>query len=656
MLLPEKAPPRRRSALFAGGCWALVAVAGVSLIARPSRERGSTRLDTAMVDDAPPATSDTDPTRASAPHDAFSYSYATAEATHAPHIVYILADDLGWNDVGYQSSDLDGFSPTLDHLANGGVRLTSFYALHQCTPARSALLSGYYPIHTGMYHGTILAEMPWGLPLQFTLLPEWLQEAANYSTQAIGKWDVGHFAKDYVPTSRGFDGFLGYYSAYVGYFSWVAATDYCELDPAEPYCWVDMHDDAAPGADSHSSSTLPTPTGEYSTSLFSRRAVDVVRTHASLYGGAGAMTKPLFLYFAPTAVHAPTKVPNSFFRAHKHELSAFENLGRQLVAAELLFLDYAVANITDALRDTDMYDNCVIIFSSDNGPVPSSTNGGGSAAPLRGRKLFLWEGGVRVPAFVHSPLLPEAALGTEFSGLFHITDWIPTLVGGLLNRTDLLEALPTGGLDGVDQWAALKGERANAHPRQEVLLNIDNFNMTSMLYHAAIRVGKWKLVHEINQTWWAVPLGADPPMTNEQMMLMGDDLEINLMIDPELATPVSALYDIDADETERHDLSAKHPDVVADLRARLARYASNMTASNWCNDAAHRTIAWAVFEKHGGYVVPWLDDADYMYKCSGTGVRGGDSDPPQDPEGGPADGGMDGGPGRRALTRRRAGL
>ena len=92
-----------------------------------------------MVDDAPPATSDTDPTRASAPHDAFSYSYATAEATHAPHIVYILADDLGWNDVGYQSSDLDGFSPTLDHLANGGVRLTSFYALHQCTPARSAL-------------------------------------------------------------------------------------------------------------------------------------------------------------------------------------------------------------------------------------------------------------------------------------------------------------------------------------------------------------------------------------------------------------------------------------------------------------------------------------------------------------------------------------
>ena len=111
MLLPdvEGAPPRRRSALFAGGCWALVAVAGVSLIARPSRERGSTRLDTAMVDDAPPATSDTDPTRASAPHDAFSYSYATAEATHAPHIVYILADDLGWNDVGYQSSDLDGF-------------------------------------------------------------------------------------------------------------------------------------------------------------------------------------------------------------------------------------------------------------------------------------------------------------------------------------------------------------------------------------------------------------------------------------------------------------------------------------------------------------------------------------------------------------------
>lgn len=115
--------------------------------------------------------------------------------------------------MGYQSTDLGACTPTIDALAREGVRLHAYYAMDQCTPSRSSLLSGTYPVNTGMWHSSILADMPFGLPLDFTLLPEWLKTVADYNTQAIGKWDVGHFTPAYLPTSRGFDGFLGYYGA-----------------------------------------------------------------------------------------------------------------------------------------------------------------------------------------------------------------------------------------------------------------------------------------------------------------------------------------------------------------------------------------------------------------------------------------------------------
>ena len=136
---------------------------------------------------------------------------SSSSSQPAPHIWFILADDLGWNDVGYQSTDLGACTPTIDALAREGVRLHAYYAMDQCTPSRSSLLSGTYPVNTGMWHGSILADNPFGLPLDFTLLPEWLKTVADYNTQAVGKWDVGHFTPAYLPTSRGFDGFLGYY-------------------------------------------------------------------------------------------------------------------------------------------------------------------------------------------------------------------------------------------------------------------------------------------------------------------------------------------------------------------------------------------------------------------------------------------------------------
>lgn len=104
--------------------------------------------------------------------------------------------------------------------------------------------------------------------------------------------------------------------------------------------------------------------------------------------------------------------------------------------------------------------------------------------------------------------------------------------------------------------------------------------------------------------------------------MLVDDLDLNMMLDPAHAMPVHALYNLDDDPSERHNVSGDHPDIVHSLHAKLERYAATQVATNWCADASHRTIAWEVFTKHDGFVVPWLDDVDYMYRCTagGTGV------------------------------------
>jgi hypothetical protein len=165
---------------------------------------------------------------------------ADDDAADGPiHIVYVLADDVGWNDFGYQSTDLGGDSladggatPTMDALARDGIILDHFYAMATCTPARSSLMSGVDSIHTGMtLDGGINAGDAYGLPLRFRTLPQYLRLAASdpdaFRAHGIGKWDIGHFNEHYVPTKRGFDSWYGYYSSFVSYLSHVSNIESC---------------------------------------------------------------------------------------------------------------------------------------------------------------------------------------------------------------------------------------------------------------------------------------------------------------------------------------------------------------------------------------------------------------------------------------------
>ena len=130
-----------------------------------------------------------------------------------PHIIMFYADDQGWNDIGYQSEDLFAATPHLDALAAGGIKLTGYYGMPVCTPSRAALLTGMYTIHTGMQHSIVTSNHPYALPLDLTIMPQYLK-ALGYATHMVGKWHLGHFKKEHLPLARGFDSHVGFWSGF----------------------------------------------------------------------------------------------------------------------------------------------------------------------------------------------------------------------------------------------------------------------------------------------------------------------------------------------------------------------------------------------------------------------------------------------------------
>ncbi|XP_056148998.1 arylsulfatase I-like [Lampris incognitus] len=354
-----------------------------------------------------------------------------------PHIIFILTDDQGYNDIGYHNPSIK--TPTLDKLAAEGVRLENYYVQPICTPSRSQLMTGRYQIHTGLQHSIIRPRQPSCLPLHMDTLPQRLQEA-GYATHMVGKWHLGFYRKACLPTRKGFDSFFGSLTGSVDYYSYGS----CD---GPGLCGYDLHDDegVAWGLE-----------GRYSTLLYTQRVRKILEAH-------DPAAKPLFLLLSLQAVHTPLQPPKSYIYPYRD----MDNVARRKFAAMVSTVDEAVRNVTYALRKYGYYRNSVIVYSTDNGAQPFT---GGSNWPLRGRKGTYWEGGVRGVAFVHSPLLKRRKRVSR--ALLHITDWFPTLVGlagGNISQSQ--------GLDGFDVWATISEGKES--PRQEILHNIDPLHRVS---------------------------------------------------------------------------------------------------------------------------------------------------------------------------------
>ena len=372
-----------------------------------------------------------------------------AAAADRPNIVYILADDLGWKDVGYHGGRIR--TPNLDALAKSGARLEKFYSEPYSTSARAALLTGRYPMRYGLQTLSILPWSQYGLPVGERLLPEALKEA-GYRTAILGKWQLGHYRKEYWPTQRGFETFYGSFN---GDLDCLHKTDQAH----EP----DWHRNERPIKEEG-----------YCTTLIGREAARVIDKHDA--------ARPLFLYVSFTAPQAPLQATREYLDLYKE----VEGEQRRTYAAMVTAMDDAVGMIVTALDKKGMAANTLIVFHSDNGgalPTKYPTGDGDAQkqyadnGPYRDGKGSLYEGGLRVVALASWPGKIPAGVITE---RIHVTDMYPTLLGVAGVAPE--QAKP---LDGIDQWGAITG--AKPSQRKEILLAMEDFR-------GALMVENWKLV------------------------------------------------------------------------------------------------------------------------------------------------------------------
>ena len=508
-----------------------------------------------------------------------------ASAPETPHIVYVLFDDMGWNDIGYQSTDMAALTPVLSDLAENGVKLTQYYTQSTCTVSRAALLSGVLPMHNGISHGTIVMDSPIGLPLKYKLLPQYLQES-GYRTYMVGKWDIGHFNEEYLPHNRGFDHFFGFYGADITYFSHISSRGYC----ANPNCFPDLRNE---------DKTMANASMRYTTDLFREQAVGFVEGHA-----ANHATDPLFLYLSFNAPHYPTSAPQEFMQNEAELLAPFTNRERRVFAAVVNCADRSVGRVVEALKATGAYNDSVILFASDNGAVPTTCNQShctsesntGSNWPLRGMKATYWEGGCRVPAFVHAPkYLGDRASGSLYQGIVHITDWIPTIVRGVLRSSSTLLGAE---VSGADHWDSIR--KLATPPRTELLYGVDHCVAGGQLT-GAIRVDNWKFIIDYNYSNYPVPTTQEPFLERYNTTDITDHL-VN-----------GSLFDLAADPNERTDLANAHPELAATMRKKLMEHYAGSTECYMCPPAGMK--AFDVWNAKESFIGPWEADADSMYSC-----------------------------------------
>lgn len=377
------------------------------------------------------------------------------------NVVLILADDLGYGDLGCYGSNIH-HTPHLDRLAREGVRFTDHYSASPvCSPARAALLTGLIPDRTGvtgvLRDGDDHAGLALNLP---TMADEFRRQ--GFRTALIGKWHLGMNEK-YWPTRRGFDYFWGFLNGTIDYYTHVS------LGGGGRGQRTTYENERAAKWDG------------YFPDLATARAVRFIEENSNV---------PYFLFSSLALPHTPFQVPECWLERYRGKMT--EN--QALYAGMVECLDDSVGQVRAALERTGQWDRTIVIFLSDNGWVKRGnpkTAEAGSNAPLRGGKYELYEGGIRVPCIVRWPGLTRA--GSVSGAVSWFPDWYPTLTG-------------KPSRDGVDLRPALSS--ASALQQRDLCWRFEDTLVKTPLSHA-IRRGRWKLL-EVESEKMLFDLADDP--------------------------------------------------------------------------------------------------------------------------------------------------
>ncbi len=436
------------------------------------------------------------------------------------NVVFVLVDDLGWSDVGYNGSSVYE-TPNVDRPAREGMVFTNFYSAGPvCSPTRASIMTGKYPARLGLTKWLYTPEkdppfVAHHLPLEEFTIAEALREA-GYATGYFGKWHLG-YKSDHWAGRQGFEVAKG------------------GID--SPHAWrLAWPDRASPLPENHTRFFSPHhmthlengPEGEYLTDRLTDETIDFIRRHRD---------RPFFAFLAFHTVHTPLQAKPRVVKKYREKITSLgldnrmeKNLREKQFqnnadyAAMVHHMDANVGRLMQAIERLGLDKETIVIFTSDNGGKGSVT----SNLPLRGMKHNLYEGGIRVPTIVKWPGKVEAASTCSFPLISN--DFYPTILD-LLN----VPLRPKQHIDGVSFINILLGQRARLD-RKSLFWHYPHSRV-----EGAVRTGDFKLIHSFKD----------------------DKVE---------------LYDLSKDIGERNNLSGEMLDRAARMRASLAEWHKQVNA------------------------------------------------------------------------------
>ena len=549
---------------------------------------------------------------------------ASPSPTH-PHVLYILADDLGWRYVDWHRTDLvnQTLTPNLHQLLRTGVELDRLYSFKYCSPSRSSIQTGRNPISVNVQN--VVPEVSnakdpiggyQGIPTEMTGIASILQ-SQGYSTNLIGKWDVGMATSLHHPRARGYDTWLGYWHHSNDY--WTHTEETCN-GTAVFDLWRYNATFDGPALEHQNgpacSQSNQAPAGEkcvYEESLLTDSVIEVVKNH-----DLTNVARPLFLFWSMHLVHMPLQVPEEYLAKYKN----IKDTQRRSMTAMVHYLDDDVQRVLEVLHARDMYKNTLIIVHSDNGGeimgagICGGNNWGFNSVDnrgLRGGKFSNFEGGIRVNGFISGGVLPLKVRGRRIDTLFTIWDFYATIGEGILGVDITDHRAAAAGLpahDSINQWPLVTGSNETSR-RTSMFIgetsalspNSDGRTLVGGLIQGRLKIllGAPDRFHTISQN---VLTGPNWPNVTSHLVPL-----LHLKTCGRDPTK-GCLFDIYDDPTESHNLANVNASMRSTFLMMLARVDAMQAESTFVYSPVRGTVdkraCEVSHEKYNGYWGPFI--------------------------------------------------